>query len=176
MVKWAFATIIGIFIGIGTYLYLHLGFSEDVLVGESTRTELILLGQEHRGAYHKIGEKIMQVENLADLLKIPCERSFGQYLDNPQIVDEDRLRSFAGCITDQIPENLQAPFEVRTFPEGRFVTAEFSGSPAIGPMKVYPKLQDYFIEKGLQSDGQSLEVYTIEGDSVRTEYLMRILE
>jgi hypothetical protein len=85
------------------------------------------------------------------------------------------LRSRGGCLSEeqfkgQVPDGFT--FEER--PVHEYVVAKFSGSPSIGPYKVYPKVKSYAAEKGLKLGDAVIEVYTVEGSYVTTTYCFPI--
>jgi DNA gyrase inhibitor GyrI len=48
------------------------------------------------------------VESWAKEKGIDCKDSFGQYLDNPDIVEEARLKARVGCMVQEKPMDLPA--------------------------------------------------------------------
>ncbi len=168
----------GILISFGllvAYLAFHLGFFDSVSIAEGTRGPYHIIFQDHKGAYFQISEKISDVEKHAKEIGLECAKTFGQFFDDPRSIDEDRLRSRGGCISERpypkVPEGSLAG----EIPQGRFVIARFSGSPAIGPWKVYPKLQQYVNEHRLASPAPgSIEIYTLQNDSFSVEYLLPV--
>ncbi len=122
--------------------------------------------KEHLGPYHKTVSVIEEVETWAKLNSIDCHLTYGEYLDDPKSVDEDRLHSRGGCLVASLPK-MQLPenFKTETRGEQTYVIASFSGSPGIGPFKVYPKALDYLQENHLQSTGPVVEVYEVLSDN-----------
>ena len=161
--------------GLFTYLYIYLGASKSVEILIEEQPPLTLLFLDHTGAYHYIGTKIGEVETWASKNNVACPRTFGEYLDSPEAVDQDRLRSRGGCIVQK--PLTRAPAEgmrLEDRPGRRYLVARFEGSPSIGPFKVYPKVYAFIESKRLKSDGPVLEIYTVNGDAVLTEYLFPI--
>jgi effector-binding domain-containing protein len=153
------------------YLIIHLGLLQPVTIKEEVRGPFHILFRSHQGAYYQISEIIMKVEAQAKENSLDCDQTFGEFFDNPKEVDEDRLRSRAGCISrapfPQIPDGD----DVDQIPEQRYVVAEFSGSPAIGPIKVYPKVQEYAEAHRLHRTEEAIEIYTAKNGSFETIYL-----
>ena len=174
-------TIIGvtlaIVIGLITSLIWRLGGFKDVAIHTEVRPSMTLLYKHHVGAYHKIVPVIEEVEAYAKLMKFDCAVSFGEYLDDPDAVAEDRLRSNGGCVTKMLtPKELPDGFKLRRTPEHQFIVAEFDGAPSIGPMKVYPRVRDEIAKSGAQQSGPTFELYEIrEGNQVHTTYLFPIV-
>ncbi len=89
--------------------------------------------------------------------------------------DEDRLRSRGG-LRDQGHPGGAAPARTRVPgpAERQYAIGHFDGSPAIGPYKVYPKVQKFFGEKRLKSSAPVIELYTVTGEEITTEYLFAV--
>lgn len=161
-------------IALAVYLYFHLGAQKDVQIEVAERGPLYLLSKDHMGPYHQILPVIQEVERWALERGLPCGRTFGEYLDNPNAVDQDRLRSRGGCFLSA-PLNVDhTGFNYEMRPARRYVVASFDGSPAIGPLKVYPKVEEYLQTQRLKADGAVLEVYQVTGTKVHTEFLFPV--
>ncbi len=156
------------------YFYFSLGFYKPVQIESIENVDLHLLALPHEGAYHKILPVIQKVEEWAKAHNIPCEKTFGEYLDDPRAVDEVRLRSFGGCVVTQVPTDVEPPMQVRRFSEPRVVQARFLGSPSIGPFKVYPKVEQWLQENKLQTKGAALEIYIPNESQFMTEFYFPI--
>lgn len=156
----------------GFYVAYYVGAFKGVDVSYEQRGPINLIFKIHRGPYHKIVSTIEEVENWAKDMKIPCEKSFGRYLDNPDLVEQSRLKSQGGCVVDEIPQNLPEGYESLSLPAQEYIIATFDGSPGIGPMKVYPKAYDYADEKQIELATPVIEIYKITGkNEMHTEYL-----
>lgn len=156
------------------YFFFSLGFYKPVEITNIENVKMLLLALPHEGAYHKILPTIQKVEAWAKEHDIPCEKTFGEYIDDPREVDEVRLRSFGGCVVAQVPTNLQAPMQVREFSEPRVVLARFFGSPSIGPFKVYPKVEQWLQQNNWQTKGATLEIYIPNETQFMTEFYFPI--
>lgn len=174
MIRVALLGILAFALSLAVYLFFYLGFYKPVDLAVEKRGPTFLLYKTHMGAYHQIGPAISAVETWAKDNKVSCEKTFGEYLDNPQAVDQDRLRSRGGCILQGPLTNPPPEFQYEQRPERQYVVARFSGSPAIGPLKVYPKAQEYIASKRLKTDPAAMEIYLIRGDLVETEYLFPV--
>jgi effector-binding domain-containing protein len=152
-------------------LVIYLGFYKPVDISVERRGPLHLLFKSHNGAYHEIGPTIREIEDWAMNHHLACDKTFGEYLDDPEVMDQDRLRSRGGCILNSEPPILPANFQYEERPRLIYVVGRFSGSPAIGPMKVYPKIKRYIAEHHLKATGAVIETYKIDGQNVETEYL-----
>ncbi len=161
----------------------RLGAFRDVQIEVGAAEAMVLLSQDHLGAYHTTNQKIFEVEKWAQSQGHSCRLSFGEYFDNPDLVDEDRLKSRGGCVlTDEPARGLisdlstkgQLPkgFRLEALGERRALMAHFDGSPAIGPWKVYSKAREFMAREGLKQNGAVMEIYEILGpDAMRTRYI-----
>jgi AraC family transcriptional regulator len=167
-------TLLGI-LAFATYLYIHVGgYKEPTFVNEDFGPIKIIF-KHHIGAYHKILESIEPVEKWAKEHSIDCGQSFGEYLDDPENVVEDRLQSNGGCIVSAKPAGLLegTPDEIsyREIPRKAFLIAEFDGAPSIGPFKVYPKAMKWIQEHQMILGGPVIEIYASQGVATHTRYL-----
>jgi AraC family transcriptional regulator len=176
MIKTALVCVFIAVIGLFIYLYFYLGAYKDVTITVEQRGPLYLAYEEHVGPYHEIGPPIHDVEVWAAAQNLACPLTFGEFLDDPESIDQDRLRSHVGCLlsTPAAPGSGDIHFEER--PKKSYVLARFTGSPAIGPFKVYPKIKQYVNEHRLKITTSAIEIYRVEGQKVTTEYLFAISE
>lgn len=175
MIKTFLLAILTLVVSLATYLYFHLGMMKPVSVTIEKRGPFELLFKQHMGPYHQIGGTIKEVEDWVGDHHLRCAQTFGEYLDNPELMDEDRLRSHGGCILSKpLPTPPPADFQAQHRPEKSYAVGHFEGSPAIGPYKVYPKVRKYLSEHHLKSSAPVIELYTIQGDQMTTEYLFTI--
>lgn len=177
-----FAVSIGLIIFF-LYLMQYTGAFKSVPVAVDERGPFTMIAMAHSGAYHKTVEKTQFVEAWAKKNNLKCRLSFGEYLDNPRIAEEGRLRSYGGCLIDPlIPEEMEIlkklrsalpkDVEIREFPKTKSVVALFTGAPGIGPMKVYPKAEEFMQKGSLVPKGPVLEVYEIlSEDKMHTTYI-----
>ena len=97
---------------------------------------------------------------------IETYKGFGIYYDNPQTVEQDKLRADIGCILESGFDKLEAlkvDFEVTEYPVREYLVAEFpyKGTPSmlLGIMKVYPALNTYSEENGYTLDSPVMEIW-----------------
>lgn len=164
-------------------IFFRLGGHKNVEIEVAHYPDLHFLYKEHIGAYHKINDVIQVVEAWAAENHIPCPRTFGQYLDDPRLIEERRLRSLGGCVLEGSIEFLdhfskqnqkmdQLDLSYALIPSRKYVVARFDGAPSIGPMKVYPKVEKFLSENNWALDGSVIEIYTIKSkNKALTEYL-----
>ena len=178
-----FAVTVGLLIFF-LYLLQYTGAFKSVTVGLDQRGPYQIIYKEHQGAYHKIVPVIEDVEKWAKSQGLKCRLSFGEFFDNPEIVEEGRLKSRAGCLIDPDDssdankfKNLQIPTDIKVdvIPQTQAVVALFTGAPGIGPLKVYPKAQEFIKEGHLKQKGSVIEIYEIfDNKSMKTTYLWPI--
>lgn len=158
------------------YLAFYLGAFRPVVIAEKKAGPFVMLYKDHTGPYHKIVPVIEEVEKWAKDNGLDCRLSFGEYLDDTSLTEEARLRSRGGCLLPQQPAvAVPEGFKVTLLPEKNYVTAVFEGSPGIGPMKVYPKVYDYFKTQRLVREEAVMEVYEIfSAEKMTTTYYFAI--
>lgn len=155
-----------------TTLYFRLGGHKDVSISTEDFGPYVLLYKIHYGPYHKIADVIAEVEAWAATKNLDCRLTFGEYLDDPRTVDEKRLRSLGGCLLPTDFNETPAPYLTKKLDRKSFVIARFSGAPSIGPMKVYPKVEEYIRERKIERKPSVIEIYDIRGgDAAITTYL-----
>ncbi len=163
-------TLLGI-LAFATYLYIHVGGYKEPSFASQELGPYKIIFKHHIGAYHKILESIEPVEKWAKENQIDCHESFGEFLDDPEVVIEDRLQSNGGCLIHIEPKNLPQDFSFREIPRKFYLVGEFDGAPSIGPFKVYPKAMKWIAEHQFVLGGPVIEIYTPQGTSEHTRYL-----
>jgi AraC family transcriptional regulator len=162
---------------------INLGVFKPVFIKVSSYPEMFLLYKEHVGPYHQIVHDIEVVEKWAAENNLNCQKSFGHFLDNPEIKEHARLKSHVGCWLPQkisflqpSPYVLPEGFHFKVIPPQEYIIAEFLGSPAIGPFKVYGEVNEYFAEHKWGRAEDVLEVYErYDKDKIKTYYLFKKL-
>lgn len=168
-------TIFLLFLGFIVSLFIRSGAWKSVTVTESHLGPYSMIYKEYSGPYHKILPTIQEVETWAKTAGLDCGQSFGEYLDDPNVVEHERLRSRGGCIVSQIPESLPSGFLSQTIPLRHYVVGEFSGSPALGPLKVYGKMTNYLETNRLKMNAPVIEIYNVKSETeVVTKYLFPV--
>ncbi|HEY8271406.1 MAG TPA: GyrI-like domain-containing protein [Pseudobdellovibrionaceae bacterium] len=164
-------------ISIGAWLFYYLGAFKPVDIREVQKEPMKMIYKDHTGPYYKIVAVIQEVETWAKAHNVDCSESFGEYIDDANVVEEARLRSHGGCIVKEFPPNLPEGIKTREVPARKYVMAIFNGSPGIGPMKVYPKVESYMHEHHLTMDGAILEIYVIHSEkAMTTTYLFPLAD
>ncbi|MEC9282192.1 MAG: GyrI-like domain-containing protein [Bdellovibrionota bacterium] len=172
MLKFAFGFFVAMILSfVGTGIYL--GYYKNVDTSIGTPVELHLLGKDVTGPYHMVNKSIEEVEAYTRENNIPCPRSFGMYFDNPEQVEPEKLRSFVGCVIDQKLTEAPVDFRQESPKIEKAYMASFTGSPALGPLKVYPEARDWF-ERNKLVFPYALEIYLIKDSHFKTEYIFPI--
>ena len=165
------------------YLFQYTGAFKTVSVDEDERGPYTIIFKPHIGAYHKIVTTIEEIETWAKANGLKCRLSFGEYFDDPRVVEEGRLNSRGGCMLDplikdettrleSIRKSLPPDFQIAEIPKSKAVVALFTGAPGIGPLKVYPKAEDYITEHKLTRQGSVIEIYEVfDRKSMQTTYI-----
>ena len=178
MLKYALFFVAMVILSFAGFLAFHLGALKPVHITEEDRPEMHGLYENHVGPYHKTVSVIEKVEAWAKENKIDCHLSYGEYLEDPQTVEEARLKSRGGCIVEKLPWKLPEELHTIDYPKRHYVVAIFDGSPGIGPLKVYPKVAEYMGKHSLQQNGPVLEIYEIHSrektESMTTTYLFPV--
>lgn len=168
------------------YLFQYTGAFKSVTVAIDQRPAYTVVYKDFTGPYHKIVANIEEVEKWFKSQGLSCRLSFGEYFDDPRQVEEGRLKSRGGCLLDpQKPEEekilaekksqLPAEFKSDILPATEAVVALFTGAPGIGPLKVYPKAEEFMIENKLKRKGSVIEIYEVfDQQSMQTIYMWPI--
>lgn len=176
--KYVLVFILVAMLSFGLFLANYLGAFKGVEISETNQGPLKTVYVEHVGAYHKVNKVIEKVEKYMESQGQKCGRTFGEYLDDPQVVEEARLRAKVGCVVTTVPEKMPEDFKSGEIPQRKYVMAVFTGSPGIGPLKVYPRVNDYMLKHQLKQAGAVVEIYEIhsitEKNAMTTTYLFPV--
>lgn len=160
------------------FLLARNGAFMPVEVRVSERGMAATIEVENIGPYHKVVASMEKVEAWARENGYGCELSFGRYIDDPDVVEPERLRSQVGCVFATAPQPanpLPEGFSAGVIPSGKYVVGLFRGSPALGPYKVYGKAADVMREQNLTQIGPITEIYrVISPTEVETQYLFPV--
>lgn len=180
-----FAIGLGLFIFF-LYLFQYTGAFKSVTVVISDRPAYQVIYKDFTGPYHKIVATIQEVEKWAQAQGLGCRLSFGEYFDDPNRIEEGRLKSRGGCLVDplkadekqlwtSLKDKLPVDYKVDEIPATKAVVSLFEGAPSIGPIKVYPKAKDFILRNNLVHKGSVIEIYEIfDQRSMQTTYIWPI--
>jgi DNA gyrase inhibitor GyrI len=167
--------VILVVIGLIVALMYRLGAFRAVELSPREAGPFRVAYKRHIGPYYKIVPAIQEVEAWAKRQGEACASSFGEYLDDPRTVDEDRLRSNGGCVLLQPREPLPDGILAKTIERRLWLTASFRGAPSIGPYKVYPRAAEWIAENGYVQNGPTIEMYRVISEKdVETTYYFPI--
>ncbi len=162
-------------IGGATYLTIKNGVFLPVHLEMKNAGPFLLWGIDHIGPYHEVLPSLQKVEGLASQHGLDCKTTFGEYLDDPNIVEVARLRAFVGCVLTKEPAKISTSARLSERPVRRYVVGTFHGSPALGPYKAYGDAAEFMARRGLHMDGSVIEIYRIGDDGkMVTEYYFPI--
>lgn len=157
------------------FLSNYLGAFKGVEISRAMQGPYKTVYLEHVGPYHKSSKVMERVEKFMKTQGVTCGRTFGEYLDDPRTVEEARLRSKVGCLVETVPAELPEDFRSGEIEARNYVVAVFTGSPGIGPLKVYPRVNDFMLKENLKQSGAVIEIYEIhsitEKNAMTTTYL-----
>ncbi|MBY0553993.1 GyrI-like domain-containing protein [bacterium] len=168
------------------YLFQYTGAFKSVTIDQDERGPYTIIYKTHVGAYHKIVSTIQEIEKWSRENGLKCRLSFGEFFDDPRVVEEGRLNSRVGCLIDplvpdekivleKLKSQLPQDYKIDEIQKTKAVVALFTGAPGIGPLKVYPKAEDFIVENKLTRKGSVIEIY--EGNdnkSMQTTYIWPI--
>lgn len=162
-------------VGGSVFLAVRNGVFRPVKMTIEEQGPFNLLQKVHVGAYDKVVADLDEVEHWAKAANVACPQTFGEYLEDPNVVESARLHANVGCVVEgNIPARKPSDYSVRVVPRRRYVVGTFDGSPALGPYKVYGKAQDIMREQRLVPDGPVIELYLVRGTNVTTTYLFPV--
>jgi AraC family transcriptional regulator len=176
--KKAFLITVAAIIFFAVTMFIRLGMYKEVKFEVRDLPIQNTLFVNHVGPYYKISEKISFVEDWAKQNGVPCEKTYGEFLDDLKATSEDRLRSRGGCVTGEyVSEKSYLPADASygSIAAGKYLVGYFEGAPSVGPYTVYPKAFDWMKNNGFVIAGPVIEMYTVLNEKeVRTEYLFPI--
>ena len=151
------------------------GLYRTLEVQQGEQGGFILVGVDHVGPYMEIGNAFAEVQ-----AQFPDGEFAGIYYDNPERVEEDSLRAFAG-VKVSATEGLEAiavhpGFRLVEVEKGPSLYTDWSGgsgavSMILGTMKAYPALKAACEETGLCTENSiAFEEYSDGG----TRYVMKL--
>lgn len=162
-------------------LMWRLGVTNPVPLALVELNEQNFIYLDHVGAYHKMNDTIVKVETELARSGFTCKLTFGHYVDSPESQEEDRLRSQGGCLVDSDSvlkgvKNSTLNLKAGQITPGRYIQAQFDGSPSVSPWTVYPKVKEFAGQKRVRLKEDFYEIYEIKGQRVSTTYLFKIVE
>lgn len=158
-----------------TSTYFYLKAYKEPSIYYDTLPAYHIVYKENRGVYVQTSQTIISIEETLKKQSLICESTFGLFFDDPDVVVEQDLKSWAGCIFKDKPNINSLPEDVKLLTiqtQTDVLSADFDGSPALGPIKVYPKAKKML---GSNSLFPALEIYSYQKDnSLKTKYYFSI--
>jgi len=145
-------TIIGIVAAVIVLGLAYYGLFAPVVFEEKEMGPYMLVYEKHLGEYKKTASIVDRISSkLLGEEGVFAGKGFGLFYDNPKTVETANLRSIAGCIVENVPDDkikrLKDNFLVAEFPEAQCIVAElpYKGyiSIILGTLRAYPKLAEY---------------------------------
>ncbi len=168
------------------YLFQYTGAFKSVTIAIDQRPQYTIVYKDFVGPYHKIVTTIQEIETWAKAHGLMCRLSFGEYFDDPRLIEEGRLKSRGGCLIDpldvseekklaELESKFPPDFKKGILTETKAVVALFTGAPGIGPLKVYPKAEEFILEQKLKRKTSVIEIYEVFNQkSMQTTYIWPI--
>ncbi|MGQ7845131.1 AraC family transcriptional regulator [Granulosicoccus sp. 3-233] len=114
------------------------------------RAPLRLIGLWHQGDYHDIGRVFEKIMAAAEIESWPRSETFtvGVYFDDPDVIPEERCRSFAGI---PVPEDFRTPdgYETQNVPGGLHASCLH-----VGPYAMLPRSYRWLYREWLRDAAQ----------------------
>ncbi|MEO1015596.1 MAG: hypothetical protein AAFX08_10460 [Pseudomonadota bacterium] len=161
---------------VGFYAYLG-GFSNvEASRGSFEETEIIFA--VHKGPYQQVYRAWESFDAAREEVGLEACDGLSVYLDGPETPREE-ARTVIGCgidnVTEDLKEALRARFPSTVLPSAEAMTATFPYknpmSFAIGPMKVFPVLQERMAAEGHEAS-LGIETYgDVDAITEMTYYL-----
>lgn len=174
--------ILGVFLlsllSVAVFIFFRIGAYKGVEVVRTPMPAYDIYFKVHRGPYHEIINDLKSVESKLDELGQPCKKTFGMFLNDPELVDHKLLLSLVGCAFPEeknvVVENL--PPEIRKKKVGHTKTdcykGTFKGSPSLTAFKVYPRLKKRALKDRAKLKTESLELYETKEGKMTTEVFL----
>ena len=163
-----------IFVGLVALLALLLvglgfffGVFSPVRITKQVRGPYLMVSMLHRGAYHRVSEKIEKVGTMLDEMKIPKIIPCALFYDDPGDVSLGNLRSEGGYLVDQ-QFSLEHPFRQREIPKRSVIVATIKAHPLVAPFRTYSKIVEFMKMHHLKSMSPAFERY-LPGGIVEVE-------
>jgi len=160
----------------------YYGFFEKIVLTEQQSGGEWVVYKEMKGDYSNAGKAMENVYNELKEKGIETTIGYGYYLDNPDEVAAENLRSEIGCFLpekylDKQEELAAASYIVRQLPVKKCVVTKFPFkgfmSIMVGLIKVYPEYNKYTTEHNIKAEGV-MEITNVPAGY--TEYRMVVLE
>ena len=141
-----------------TFVAYRMGVFNSVALSRETRGPYLVACLPHTGAYARISEKILRVEQLLREAGVTPVGRCAIYLDNPKEVPEEKLRSKGGFVIESAV-SLPQPLELVNVPKREVLHARFEGHRSVAPAKINPAMSEWMQKNGFQPAWPAIEFY-----------------
>lgn len=180
VLKWLLVLVVVAAVAIAGFMG-YLGMFSKVNVTEQKMGPYKYAYVEFTGPYEKSMPAFDEVNNALTAEGIVSSLGIGVYFDDPKSVAADKLRSHCGSIIETKDyaklAKLKGKVKTGVFKETNCIVAEFPIknplSFMVGPMKVYPAMSKYMLEKGYKG-AAGYELYDMPNKI--TYYFMPIVK
>lgn len=158
------------FITLFNAIWIYFAGFRKIKVAVATQGGETVVYESITGDYRQSGVVMDKVYyTLLNDFNIKTYKGYGQYYDNPKLVDKDKLRSEAGCVIESADleklNQIELSFKVKTIPTKEYLVAEFPYkgkiSVIVGIMRVYPALEKFIMKNNYPIDGSVIEIYDV---------------
>ncbi len=130
--------------------------------------------EDFTGPYHKTGEVFSRVYENLKKDGIETKDGLGIYMDNPQDVPQEKLRSQCGSVLEENQlaafENVKGVYSYQLLPRRRSITVTYplrnSLSYMMLPLVAYPVLQKAVLTNSLKPTAPPFEVYKMDSGEI----------
>jgi hypothetical protein len=152
----------------------YMGVFKSISFEEKEMGPYVFAYQDHTGDYAQSGPVFEAVYETLLEHGIETELGLGIYYDDPAITPKEDLQSKLGSIitreqADEI-EKRGIPVSVMTVDKKMSLVTEFpirnNLSYFIGPMKVYPAMEQYMIKNDYKTAVAGLEIYDMDEKTI----------
>ncbi|MFA5113902.1 MAG: GyrI-like domain-containing protein [Candidatus Margulisiibacteriota bacterium] len=165
IIKWGLIVIVALVLIVAAWL-AYMGVFSTPKVTVQKVGPYTLVYEEYVGPYSNTGKVIQRVYDGCTLEGVMTEKGFGIYLNDPKMVDQNKMRSEIGCVLEAKDfgkaRQLRKKFKIKTWRASDCLVAEFpirnNLSYMIGPFKAYPELNKAMNAKKAEL-GACMELY-----------------
>jgi len=167
--------LVGSFVGITLY---RMGIVDHPqVVGVQKKSIAQMLVRTKVGAYHKSVPDLLELKRALDKNKMEPSFCFAEFFDDPDVVEQKKLKSQIGCAFESPLEKIKSlsadvinEYHWSTWPQQEVLVLKWPTGPALGQIKVYPVANEWFASNHLTRAGNRvLEVYNFLVDDQKQE-------
>lgn len=160
-------TFIVILVVLILWLWWYLGGFSNLQVEEKEMGPYTMVYVDYVWAYEKVWPVMDEIYQTLTKAGITQTAGIWIYYDDPAITPKDELKSEVWSVINSEDiskvEDLWTSYQIKTIEKSEKVVVAFPYknmlSYMVGPMKVYPIVNDYMIEKGYNAEIPRIELY-----------------